>query len=98
MLAAFIRKAGKAVMPHIPRILEAVFDTTLAMITANMLDFPEHRLNFYLLLKVSCTSMLNFYLLFKVSCTSKLNFYLLLKVSCTSMSRPNTLVAYGRMH
>mmetsp|Transcript_6605 Transcript_6605/g.11084 ORF Transcript_6605/g.11084 Transcript_6605/m.11084 type:complete len:1124 (+) Transcript_6605:163-3534(+) len=35
------------VAPEIPRILNAVFEKTLEMITANMLDYPEHRIAFF---------------------------------------------------
>lgn len=31
----------------IPRIMDAVFEKTLEMITTNMLDYPEHRINFF---------------------------------------------------
>ncbi len=37
--------------PQVPRVLAAVFDCTLAMITQNMEDYPEHRINFFQLLK-----------------------------------------------
>ena len=36
---------------QVPRVLGAVFDCTLAMITHNMEDYPEHRINFFQLLK-----------------------------------------------
>ena len=35
------------ISPEIPRILNAVFEKTLEMITTNMLDYPEHRINFF---------------------------------------------------
>lgn len=31
----------------IPRILDAIFEKTLEMITTNMLDYPEHRIGFF---------------------------------------------------
>lgn len=37
---------------YIPAILENVFDCTLQMITKNFEDFPEHRMNFFKMLKV----------------------------------------------
>lgn len=33
--------------PELPRILNALFEKTLEMITANMLDYPEHRIWFF---------------------------------------------------
>ena len=38
-----------------PRVLEAVFEPTLRMITTNFEDFPEHRLAFFKLLKATNT-------------------------------------------
>ena len=35
------------ISPHIPRILNALFEKTLEMITTNMLDYPEHRIAFF---------------------------------------------------
>jgi len=35
------------IAPEIPRILNAVFEKTLEMITTNMLDYPEHRIGFF---------------------------------------------------
>ena len=32
---------------EVPRVLDAVFEPTLVMITANFEDFPEHRLAFF---------------------------------------------------
>ena len=51
VFAAIIRNAGDAITDQVPRILGAVFECTLAMITINMEDYPEHRINFYTLLK-----------------------------------------------
>lgn len=51
VFAAIIRKAGDPITDQVPRILGAVFECTLAMITTNMEDYPEHRINFYTLLK-----------------------------------------------
>merc|ERR1711871_834645 len=36
---------------EVPHIFQAVLSSTLEMITQNFEDYPEHRLNFYLLLK-----------------------------------------------
>lgn len=35
------------IAPEIPRILNAIFEKTLEMITTNMLDYPEHRIGFF---------------------------------------------------
>jgi exportin-1 len=35
------------ISPELPRILNAVFEKTLEMITTNMLDYPEHRIHFF---------------------------------------------------
>jgi len=51
VFATIIRKAGEPMTDQVPRILGAVFECTLAMITTNMEDYPEHRINFYMLLK-----------------------------------------------
>jgi exportin-1 len=36
---------------QVPRIFVAVFECTLEMITRNFEDFPEHRINFFKLLR-----------------------------------------------
>mmetsp|Transcript_33911 Transcript_33911/g.66171 ORF Transcript_33911/g.66171 Transcript_33911/m.66171 type:complete len:1090 (+) Transcript_33911:310-3579(+) len=51
LFAAIIQKAGDAITEQVPRVLGAVFECTLSMITTNMEDFPEHRINFFNLLK-----------------------------------------------
>jgi len=51
LFAAIIHKAGDVITEQVPRVLGAVFECTLAMITTNMEDFPEHRINFFNLLK-----------------------------------------------
>mmetsp|Transcript_2101 Transcript_2101/g.4795 ORF Transcript_2101/g.4795 Transcript_2101/m.4795 type:complete len:1086 (-) Transcript_2101:355-3612(-) len=51
LFAAIIHKAGDMITDQVPRVLGAVFECTLAMITTNMEDFPEHRINFFNLLK-----------------------------------------------
>ena len=40
-----------AMMEDVPRIFDAVFECTLAMITKNFEDYPEHRLKFFSLLR-----------------------------------------------
>jgi exportin-1 len=39
--------------PQIPSILASIFEPTLQMITKNMLDYPEHRINFFKFLRVA---------------------------------------------
>ncbi|RHY30753.1 hypothetical protein DYB25_013618, partial [Aphanomyces astaci] len=51
LLATCISKLKAAVAPAAPGMLEAVFECTLQMITRNFEDFPEHRVNFFKLLK-----------------------------------------------
>lgn len=51
LFASAITQLKGAVLPEVPRILEAVFECTLQMITTNFEDFPEHRINFFMLLK-----------------------------------------------
>ena len=52
-MAVCINALPKAdILVHVPTILEAVFEVTLNMITKNFEDFPEHRMNFFMLLKV----------------------------------------------
>ncbi|KAL6757535.1 exportin [Haematococcus lacustris] len=50
VFAAIIIKLKDLVQAEVPRIFEAVFEVTLQMITRNMEDFPEHRLQFFALL------------------------------------------------
>jgi exportin-1 len=51
LFAAIIKQAGDLITDQVPRVLSAVFECTLQMITTNMEDFPEHRINFFNLLK-----------------------------------------------
>mmetsp|Transcript_11887 Transcript_11887/g.20775 ORF Transcript_11887/g.20775 Transcript_11887/m.20775 type:complete len:629 (+) Transcript_11887:55-1941(+) len=51
MFAACVEKLQGLMAPSVPRIMAAVFECTLQMITTNMLDFPETRTNFFLFLK-----------------------------------------------
>jgi exportin-1 len=50
LMADIISRLGRFISGDAPRILEAVFDPTLSMITANFSDFPEHRAGFFKLL------------------------------------------------
>ncbi|GLE00729.1 hypothetical protein PINS_up009517 [Pythium insidiosum] len=51
LLATCINKLKKTITPTVPLILNAVFECTLQMITKNFEDYPEHRMNFFELLK-----------------------------------------------
>eukprot|EP00752_Nemacystus_decipiens_P006845 g6147.t1 len=51
LFATAIEKLGESVQQYVPRIMEAVFECTLLMITRNFEDFPEHRLKFFRFLK-----------------------------------------------
>lgn len=51
LMAVCINTLKDAMSTHVPKILESVFECTLQMITKNFEDFPEHRMNFFVLLK-----------------------------------------------
>jgi exportin-1 len=48
--AAIIRRLRQSLEPEVPKVLAAVFEPTLQMITINFEDYPEHRLRFFALL------------------------------------------------
>lgn len=51
LFAALILRLREQVASHVPNVLTATFECTLSMITKNMEDFPDHRLNFFELLQ-----------------------------------------------
>lgn len=51
LFATVVEKLKSNVLDDVPRIMEAVFDVTLEMITKNFEDFPEHRIRFFEFLK-----------------------------------------------
>mmetsp|Transcript_24446 Transcript_24446/g.36925 ORF Transcript_24446/g.36925 Transcript_24446/m.36925 type:complete len:1073 (-) Transcript_24446:298-3516(-) len=51
LFATVIEKLKNYVVNDVPRIMEAVFECTLQMITTNFEDFPEHRIRFFEFLK-----------------------------------------------
>jgi exportin-1 len=51
LLSSIIALFKNYVTAELPRILDAVFQPTLEMITTNMLDFPEHRIAFFQFLR-----------------------------------------------
>ena len=52
LFATVVEKLKMNVVEEVPRIMEAVFECTLEMITKNFEDFPEHRIRFFEFLKV----------------------------------------------
>ncbi|XP_062189528.1 protein EXPORTIN 1A-like [Phragmites australis] len=51
LFATIINKYKGEMLEEVPRIFEAVFQCTLEMITKNFEDYPEHRLQFFSLLR-----------------------------------------------
>lgn len=51
LFTSVINKLKIHVINDIPKIMEAVFECTLEMITKNFEDFPEHRIRFYRFLR-----------------------------------------------
>lgn len=51
LFATVVEKLKNHVVGDVPRIMEAIFEVTLEMITKNFEDFPEHRIRFFEFLK-----------------------------------------------
>lgn len=51
LFAMVIQQFGMEMQQEVPRIFESVFECTLTMITANFEDYPEHRLNLFVMLQ-----------------------------------------------
>ena len=51
-MATVVNKLESHITKDIPPIFDAVFECTLEMINKNFEDYPEHRINFFLLLQV----------------------------------------------
>jgi len=51
LFTTVVEKLKSNVVDEVPRIMEAVFECTLEMITKNFEDFPEHRIRFFEFLK-----------------------------------------------
>jgi exportin-1 len=47
LFSTVVEKLKSHVMGDVPRIMEAVFECTLQMITTNFEDYPEHRIRFF---------------------------------------------------
>ena len=52
LFTTVVEKLKSHVIDDLPRVMEAIFECTLTMITTNFEDFPEHRIRFYQFLKV----------------------------------------------
>lgn len=53
LFTTVVEKLKGYILSDVPRIMDAVFECTLQMITANFEDFPEHRLRFFEFIRVS---------------------------------------------
>eukprot|EP00588_Corethron_pennatum_P010446 CAMPEP_0194267448 /NCGR_PEP_ID=MMETSP0169-20130528/1937_1 /TAXON_ID=218684 /ORGANISM="Corethron pennatum, Strain L29A3" /LENGTH=1097 /DNA_ID=CAMNT_0039008281 /DNA_START=91 /DNA_END=3384 /DNA_ORIENTATION=+ len=51
LFATVVQKLKSHVVAEVPRIMEAIFECTLQMITTNFEDFPEHRIKFFVFLR-----------------------------------------------
>lgn len=51
LMTIIINKVTDIITGDVPRILDAVFECTLSMITKNFEDYPEHRANFFHLIR-----------------------------------------------
>ena len=51
-MTSFVVRLETEMVGQVPAVLEAVFQCTLDMIAKDLESFPEHRLNFFLLLQV----------------------------------------------
>jgi len=52
-MATIVNKLEAHITSEVPKIFDAVFECTLEMINKDFEEFPEHRTNFFLLLRVS---------------------------------------------
>ena len=53
LFTTVVEKLKSHVLDDVPRIMEAIFECTLQMITTNFEDYPEHRIRFYEFIRVS---------------------------------------------
>lgn len=51
LFSTVVEKLKSNVVEEVPRVMEALFEVTLEMITKNFEDFPEHRIRFFEFLK-----------------------------------------------
>lgn len=52
LFTTVVEKLQSHILSDVPRIMDAVFECTLQMITTNFEDFPEHRLRFFEFIRV----------------------------------------------
>eukprot|EP00818_Percolomonas_sp_WS_P000424 CAMPEP_0117443390 /NCGR_PEP_ID=MMETSP0759-20121206/4670_1 /TAXON_ID=63605 /ORGANISM="Percolomonas cosmopolitus, Strain WS" /LENGTH=1065 /DNA_ID=CAMNT_0005235363 /DNA_START=185 /DNA_END=3382 /DNA_ORIENTATION=+ len=52
LLTSAIQKLKREMTPHLPQALKSVLETTIPMIKNNFSDYPDHRKNLFLLLRV----------------------------------------------
>lgn len=52
-MASIVNNLQGHITSEVPKIFDAVFECTLNMINKDFEEFPEHRINFFLLLQVS---------------------------------------------
>ena len=53
LFTTVVEKLKSHVLSEVPKIMAAVFECTLQMITVNFEDFPEHRIRFFEFIRVS---------------------------------------------
>ena len=53
LFTTVIEKLKTQILNDVPRIMEAVFECTLQMISVNFEDYPEHRIRFFEFIRVS---------------------------------------------
>ncbi|VDP49142.1 unnamed protein product [Schistosoma mattheei] len=51
LMATLVNRLEDHILPALPRVLDAVFQSTLEMIDKDLEEFPEHRTNFFTLLQ-----------------------------------------------
>eukprot|EP00599_Poterioochromonas_sp_BG-1_P007690 CAMPEP_0173141940 /NCGR_PEP_ID=MMETSP1105-20130129/5798_1 /TAXON_ID=2985 /ORGANISM="Ochromonas sp., Strain BG-1" /LENGTH=1076 /DNA_ID=CAMNT_0014055249 /DNA_START=326 /DNA_END=3556 /DNA_ORIENTATION=+ len=64
LFATAVTALKEFISPEIPKIMDAIFEKTLEMITTNMLDYPEHRIAFFTFLREANKN--SFYGLFSI--------------------------------
>ena len=57
LFTTVVEKLKSQILGDVPRIMEAVFECTLQMITVNFEDYPEHRIRFFEFIRVSIQSL-----------------------------------------
>jgi len=61
-MAAIINKLKGAIAKDVPRIFASTFECTLSMITKNFQDYPDHRINFFNLIRaINCYCFQTFF-------------------------------------